>query len=176
MKDGAPFGIAGIWENWKEPASGAAQLLQRMTFKKGIGNNGNGGGRPRGARNKLSHAFVTALAKDFEQHGEAVIKILRRESPSDYCRLVAGLVPKEVDLSVTNRQHELKAWLGWVTEVPSVLQPISKSIEPAPPALAFKKPEAPPRLRHEPWAESEHQEPIAEKPKLKLEPHKAEKF
>src|SRR5262249_11554665 len=21
MKDGAPFGIAGIWENWKEPAS-----------------------------------------------------------------------------------------------------------------------------------------------------------
>jgi hypothetical protein len=22
MKNGAPFGIAGIWENWKEPASG----------------------------------------------------------------------------------------------------------------------------------------------------------
>jgi putative SOS response-associated peptidase YedK len=22
MKDGVPFGIAGIWENWKEPASG----------------------------------------------------------------------------------------------------------------------------------------------------------
>ena len=22
MKDGTPFGIAGIWENWKEPASG----------------------------------------------------------------------------------------------------------------------------------------------------------
>jgi putative SOS response-associated peptidase YedK len=22
MKDGAPFGIAGIWENWKEPSSG----------------------------------------------------------------------------------------------------------------------------------------------------------
>jgi hypothetical protein len=22
MKDGAPFGIAGIWENWKEPGSG----------------------------------------------------------------------------------------------------------------------------------------------------------
>jgi putative SOS response-associated peptidase YedK len=22
MKDGAPFGIAGIWENWKEPAFG----------------------------------------------------------------------------------------------------------------------------------------------------------
>ena len=22
MKDGTPFGIAGIWENWKEPVSG----------------------------------------------------------------------------------------------------------------------------------------------------------
>ncbi len=22
MKDGAPFGLAGIWANWKEPASG----------------------------------------------------------------------------------------------------------------------------------------------------------
>src|SRR5438046_10762983 len=22
MKDGAPFGIAGLWENWKEPVSG----------------------------------------------------------------------------------------------------------------------------------------------------------
>ncbi len=22
MKDGAPFGLAGIWENWKDPASG----------------------------------------------------------------------------------------------------------------------------------------------------------
>jgi putative SOS response-associated peptidase YedK len=22
MKDGSPFGIAGIWENWKEPATG----------------------------------------------------------------------------------------------------------------------------------------------------------
>ena len=22
MKDGSPFGIAGIWENWKEPKSG----------------------------------------------------------------------------------------------------------------------------------------------------------
>jgi putative SOS response-associated peptidase YedK len=24
IKEGAPFGIAGIWENWKEPASGRA--------------------------------------------------------------------------------------------------------------------------------------------------------
>ena len=22
MKNGAPFGLAGLWENWKDPASG----------------------------------------------------------------------------------------------------------------------------------------------------------
>jgi putative SOS response-associated peptidase YedK len=25
IKDGAPFGSAGIWENWKEPASGQSR-------------------------------------------------------------------------------------------------------------------------------------------------------
>jgi len=87
-----------------------------MSFKKGISNSGNGGGRPKGARNRLSKAFVDALAADFEQHGEAVIKILRSESPSDYCRLVAGLVPKELDLEVTNRTAEVAAWMSWVVE------------------------------------------------------------
>src|SRR5207247_4770608 len=29
MKDGSPFGIAGIWENWKEPASGEWRSEER---------------------------------------------------------------------------------------------------------------------------------------------------
>jgi hypothetical protein len=27
MRDGSPFGIAGIWENWKDPAGGARLQL-----------------------------------------------------------------------------------------------------------------------------------------------------
>ena len=32
MKDSSPFGIAGIWENWKEPTSGA-QLSCRSNWQ-----------------------------------------------------------------------------------------------------------------------------------------------
>jgi hypothetical protein len=34
MRDGAPFGIAGIWENWKNPApeSGSAQFAIKMSY------------------------------------------------------------------------------------------------------------------------------------------------
>ena len=117
------------------------------------------------------------MAADFEQHGEAVIKILRTESPSDYCRLVAGLVPKELDLEISNKSAEVHAWMAWVTQTPSNVQTIAKSeaIEPPPLAYLEKKP-APPRLKHEPWSESEHQEPTVEKPRLQITPGKSDKF
>ena len=48
------------------------------------------GGRARGAKNRLSHAFLTALAEDFEQHGVEALKIARFEKPVEYIRIVAG--------------------------------------------------------------------------------------
>ena len=39
------------------------------------------GGRAKGARNKLSVAFLEAFAADFEEHGAEVIKIVRVEKP-----------------------------------------------------------------------------------------------
>src|SRR3974377_1897138 len=56
------------------------------------------GGRTRGAKNRLSHAFLTALAKDFEQHGVEALKIARFEKPVEYIRIVAGLMPKELEI------------------------------------------------------------------------------
>ena len=53
------------------------------------------GGRTRGARNKLSVAFLEAFAADFEQHGEEVIKIVRIERPHEYLKVAAYLMPKE---------------------------------------------------------------------------------
>ena len=40
------------------------------------------GGRAKGARNKISTAFLEALAKDFEEHGVDAIKIMRVEKPA----------------------------------------------------------------------------------------------
>lgn len=56
-----------------------------------------GPGRPKGSRHRLSEAFVAALADDFEQHGVAVIKAVRKAEPSDYLKIIASLMPKEFD-------------------------------------------------------------------------------
>jgi hypothetical protein len=57
------------------------------------------GGRPRGVKNKLSHAFLTALVEDFEQHGAEAIKICRVEKPNEYLRVIAHLMPRELEIS-----------------------------------------------------------------------------
>lgn len=59
----------------------------------------NGGpGRPKGSRNKLGEAFVTALQADFEEHGETVIATVRAERPADYLKVIASLLPKQVEI------------------------------------------------------------------------------
>jgi hypothetical protein len=59
-----------------------------------------GSGRARGVKNKLSHAFLTALAEDFEQHGTDAIRICRVERPHEYLRVIAHLMPKELEVSI----------------------------------------------------------------------------
>jgi len=56
------------------------------------------GGRIKGVKNRLSHAFLTALAEDFERHGVETLKIARMEKPVEYIRIVAGLMPKELEI------------------------------------------------------------------------------
>lgn len=62
-------------------------------FKKGSG------GRPLGARAKLQTVFVEALEKDFHEHGEGVIRIVRAEKPAEYLKIVASILPKEFVLT-----------------------------------------------------------------------------
>jgi hypothetical protein len=57
-----------------------------------------GPGRPRGSRNKLGEEFCIALYEDFQKHGVAVIEAVRTERPADYLKLVASLVPRQIDL------------------------------------------------------------------------------
>jgi hypothetical protein len=57
------------------------------------------GGRAKGVRNRLSHSFLEALQKDFAEHGEEAIRICRIEKPNEYVKIVAGLLPKELDIT-----------------------------------------------------------------------------
>jgi len=57
-------------------------------------------GRPKGSRNKLGEHFITALQADWEEHGAAAIATVRQERPSDYLKVVASILPKELNVRV----------------------------------------------------------------------------
>ena len=56
----------------------------------------SGGGRPKGSRNKLGEQFLEGLAQDFAMHGKAAIVACREEKPTEYVKVVASLLPKEL--------------------------------------------------------------------------------
>ena len=67
-------------------------------FQRGVSNDGNGGGRRAGSRNKLQTDFLEALAADFAEHGAGVIRIARVEKPIEWLKLIASVLPKEIVL------------------------------------------------------------------------------
>ncbi|MEM6899596.1 MAG: hypothetical protein AAF583_07500 [Pseudomonadota bacterium] len=82
-------------------ADGDAVAKPKQDEKTGRFLTGNiGGGRPIGARNKLSEAFIEALHDDFVEHGKTVIEAVRKERPQDYLKVIASLLPKDVNLAV----------------------------------------------------------------------------
>jgi hypothetical protein len=52
-----------------------------------------------GARDRLSAAFLTTLADDFDAHGKEVVEKVRTEDPATYLRVMAGVLPKELEVS-----------------------------------------------------------------------------
>ena len=85
-----------------------------MTFVKG--QSGNPSGRPPGSKHKISEKFISALTADFEQHGEAVIERVRAEKPENYLKIVADLVPKDVNLGQNGPFRMTVEWLPTKTE------------------------------------------------------------
>lgn len=65
-------------------------------FKEG---HAGGPGRPKGCRNKLSEAFLSALSDDFEEHGVETIAQIREEQPAVYINVIGRLMPKLMELA-----------------------------------------------------------------------------
>jgi hypothetical protein len=66
----------------------------------GPGNNANPTGRPKGSRNKLGELFVQALQDDFAEHGIAAIQLVRAEKPDQYLKVIASIMPKDLNINV----------------------------------------------------------------------------
>ena len=60
------------------------------------------GGRPRGARNRLSNSFLEALEAAFNEHGPAAIRICAIEKPIEFCKMIAGLMPAQFEVETTH--------------------------------------------------------------------------
>lgn len=71
------------------------------------GESGNPGGKPEGARNRITKRFLLELAEDFEAeaengktNGRTAIERMREDHPEKYVMACAALVPKEVSVEV----------------------------------------------------------------------------
>ena len=92
------------------PKSGnsSAKQLENITnhrFKPGAPS-GNPRGRPLGSKNKLSEDFVADLHESWKTLGKAAIVTVAWTDPSTYLRVVAGLVPKDIEVTVSHVHRE----------------------------------------------------------------------
>jgi len=90
------------------PVDAAAEppkkLYREHQFKPG---NKMSPGRPKGTRNKLTKGFIAAMCHDFELHGIDVVESVRRDKPEAYLKVIASLVPQQVEVGEAGAFSEL---------------------------------------------------------------------
>jgi hypothetical protein len=113
------------------PGSGmteSTKFQQRPAHLWKPGTFGNPAGRP-GSRNKLSEDFVAALYDDFQDHGRAAIAACRAEKPDVYVRVIADLLPKDMNINVQQLDDHLLRRLAALTEMAKPLLSKLSTIE-----------------------------------------------
>lgn len=66
------------------------------------GQSGNPAGRPKGSRHKLGENFIAEMHADFQVHGKAVIEKVREKYPDTYLKIIAGMLPGEMNVRITD--------------------------------------------------------------------------
>jgi hypothetical protein len=79
------------------PGSKRGAHLKKYQFKKGHPGNK---GRPLGSKNKLAETFIAGLVKSFERDGQDAIDRVMAEDPAAYLRVIASILPREIDIDV----------------------------------------------------------------------------
>ena len=82
-----------------------AKHLEPYKWQKGV--SPNPAGRPKGSRNKLAEQFVADVLAEWENHGAVAISDMREKNPGDFVKMVASLLPKDVNLNLNDNMSEL---------------------------------------------------------------------
>ena len=76
-----------------------------MTFRRGV--SGNPHGNRHRTRHLLNQEFMQALLLHFRQHGKKAIEKVARNQPAVYVKILALLVPREMQIEQTNRIKQM---------------------------------------------------------------------
>lgn len=90
-----------------------------------------GGGRKLGSRNKLTEQFLTDVLNEWEGHGATAISDMREKNPGDFVKMVASLLPKDVNLNLTDNLSELSddELLGQLRDLSASLAPFLAKLD-----------------------------------------------
>ena len=87
-------------------STGGKQVTGRELTQFKPGQSGNPKGRPKGSRNKLSEDFFRDLSEAWTAFGKPALMTAAWTHPVEFVRVVAQLMPKDVEATVTNIRAE----------------------------------------------------------------------
>lgn len=64
------------------------------------GQSGNPAGRPKGARSKLSEAFIADMLDAWQRHGPEVLDRVAADDPPTFLRVYAQVMPKQIEATI----------------------------------------------------------------------------
>ena len=98
-------------------ASTQTKQIERYPNRWKKGQSGNPKGRIAGSRNKLTEDFFASLCRSWVAYGDAALMSAAMTSPVEYVRVVASLMPRDLEVAVTNIRVERMA----TSELESIL-------------------------------------------------------